>query len=66
MSRSFIFDEASLCLMGYAFGVVSKKSLPNPRLQMFYPGSLSFRLEGTYLGLWSILTDFLCMVHGFR
>ena len=33
------FDEASLCLMGCAFHVVSKKSLPNPRLQMFYPGS---------------------------
>ena len=25
--------------MFHAFGVESKKSLPNPRLQMFYPGS---------------------------
>ena len=51
--------------MDHAFGVISKKSSPYPRLSRYSPmlSSRSFILLLLYLGLWSIVSYFLWKVY---
>jgi len=54
-----------ICFMDHAFGVISKKSSPYPRLYRCSPmlSSRSFILLLLYLGLWSIVSHVLWKVY---